>query len=664
MAAASKFPTLFSPITINKVTLRNRIVSPPHGTYFAEGLKVSDRQLAYYEERARGGVGYIIAGNWQVWPRAISSPSENLAVAPGALDGHKRLADVVHRHGTILSAQVHFSGRHATSAVYRRELLGPSPLSDPTRREVPKEMEPFEIEELIEHYGFAAAALKEAGWDGCDVMAAQGYGLSQFLSPGVNHRTDEWGGSIENRARIVVRILDAIRSAAGRDFLVGVRINASDFVEGGFELDEAIQTIGLLEATGNVDYLNISGAGPENWPLWIADMGHQSKLFVPYATKIRERTALPIMVVTRIRTPAEAESVLVHEGADLVGMNRVLIADPEMPNKAKAGRAEDIRRCIYGNQGCVDRAAFGSAMSCTVNPSVGRERDFGVTAIKPAAAAKKLAVVGGGPAGLQAAALAAQRGHSVVLYEQTDELGGQILLAAKPTSRREMMGAIDNLKREVEKHKVDVRLGRRVSAQEILNSGPDHIVIATGSTPMRTGFSGFRPSVREIPGCALPHVLTSWEAMSSPDKVGARVLVLEDDPHTQAISAAEFLAENGKSVTIVTRSEIAGISGGRSMHNFIYRRLYKAEIDILPHTWIDEITSTGVAAYNIWSKKKVELEGFDTVILCTGNLPHTEFYDDLRKAKPDFPATRIGDCLTPRKLDEAIWEAFNLAFAI
>jgi 2,4-dienoyl-CoA reductase-like NADH-dependent reductase (Old Yellow Enzyme family)/thioredoxin reductase len=656
------FPLLMSPFRLGRFNLRNRIVSPPHGPSHSVGGLPSDRNVAYYEERARGGVAYLIVGGWTIDPRTRSAKDDGVATDPQVIEGFRRIGEGVHRHGSLLALQLHWNGRQGAPG--RRPLLAPSPIPDPIHREIPMEMEAAEIDALVEHYGIATAHARHAGWDGVEVFAAQGYGLSEFLSPHTNRRRDEYGGDLTGRVRLLVRIVDLVREVAGPDLLVGVRMNGHDLVRGGLDVADACEIARRLELTHKIDYLSISGSTNETHRQWIADMGFSLGQFVPYAAQIRQATNVPLLVVSRIKDARQAEDILAAGHVDLIGMNRALIADPYLPRKVGAGRVNDVRPCIYCNQGCIERLLRHEPMSCTVNPAVGLERDLGEQTIAPATVTKNVAVVGGGPAGLEAARLAAERGHRVTLFEKRRQLGGQIELASRVASRAEFASFIAHQARQLSRLRVEIRLDTTATATAIREHGFDAVVIATGSIPLRTGFSSLLPTVDAIPGHDRANVLTAWDVLEGVGALGDRVLILEDDPHSQAITVAEYLGDRGKDVTLVTRAHYAGMSVGTMNLAFTYQRLFKRGVTFVSNTWVSEIAESSASAFNVFSGTPVALPSFDSVVLATGNRVNDVLFRELHATAPELRLVRIGDCVAPRRLDHAVWDGHHVGRTI
>lgn len=655
-SAAVRQPLLFSPLSIRHHVLRNRIVNTPHQTHMARGGRVTTQQIAYYEARAAGGAAMIVAGSWAAWRRTWTSPLVNLAADPEAFGGHVALAESVHRQGALLVGQLHDSGRQGSSGWQRLPLLAPSPIADPVVREVPKALERHEIEEMVESHARSAAALCRAGWDGVEIFAAQGYALAQFISPQTNRRDDEYGGELRDRLRIVVDVIEAVRSETGPAPLVGVRINFSDLVSGGLGIDDAREVACLLERTGAVDYLSVSAGSNEDYPSWIADMAHERAPFAEGASVIRAAVSLPVLVTTRIKDRADAEHVLGSGQADMIGMTRALIADPDLPRKLEAGQDDAVRPCIGCNQGCLGGLLAGGALKCTVNPDVGREA---LTVIR-ARRSRKVLVVGAGPAGLQASVTLAEQGHDVTVWERGPRPGGQLAYVGMVPTRAELTSIIDWLVGRASQLHVGLVTGKDCAVQDVLDAEADVIVLATGSVPDRTGYTSSLPSVQVIPGHDLPHVRTVPDVLLAGRPTARRVVVVDDDPHGQATTVAEFLGLQGVEVHLVTRSVHAGDWAGPANVQSLYSRLGDASVQIHPTTWVRRIAEGHVELNGVYDQRSWRVEDVDSVILATGNIADSSLYDGLRQAGQRRPLIRIGDCLAPRRLDQAIWDGATI----
>ncbi|MGH7319628.1 MAG: NAD(P)-binding protein, partial [Candidatus Rokuibacteriota bacterium] len=439
-AAGIPYPRLFSPITLNRVTIRNRIVSTAHATGYAVQGYPRDRYRRYYERKARGGVGLIITfGSCSVHPS--SSVAEWNGVAnwdDSIIPDLAAMAEVVHRHGAKVFCQLTHMGRRGTSANSSRPLLAPSPVAEPVHRERPKELELHEIRELVDAFAAAAERVQRSGYDGVEVTSYGGHLLEQFWAPHVNKRTDAYGGSLEHRMRFSVEVIEAVRDRVGPHFCVGFRMTADQLLKDGLDHTAMKEIAARLADLKKIDYFSISGSTGETLELQaktVPSLDHPPGVFNHYAASIKEVVDVPVLVAARIITPAMAEDVLQQGTADLIGMTRALIADPDLPVKALAGQSEDIRVCTGANEGCIGRLYQGLSIRCVQNPVIGHEEELG--APQPAATSRRVIVVGGGPAGMEAARLAAARGHRVSLFEQAEALGGQVRAAAMAPRRAE-----------------------------------------------------------------------------------------------------------------------------------------------------------------------------------------------------------------------------------
>ena len=441
------YKRLFSPLQLGHVTLRNRIAMMPHAVMFGAGYgSAIDRTIAYHVERAKGGAALIIMSNFLMpdsWRRLGSWGGALETTAFGGLDlandfslqpHYRRMIDEIRAHGAHFISQLNASGRQLRSpgtTQFGLPLYAPSPLPCPRTGEIPKEMDHQDIAEYVKTMVDAALNMQQAGGAGVELFAAQGYLLHEFLSPATNKRKDEYGGSLENRMRFLLDTMAAIRNAVGSNFLIGVRMNSVDNVPGGLRIEDSIEIARRLRDRG-ASYVNVSGLTSLHYPGWISDITAPEAQFAPYAGEIREAVAgLPVCVSSRIATPEDAEAVLAAGQADFIGMARALISDAELPLKAQRGDRAAIRICTYSNQNCIVGLDRGRGVGCVHNPAVGREAQLGSGTMRRAANRRKVAVIGGGPAGMAAARVAAERGHDVTLFEK-----GQSARRPEPDDRR------------------------------------------------------------------------------------------------------------------------------------------------------------------------------------------------------------------------------------
>ncbi|MFG1250477.1 FAD-dependent oxidoreductase [Xanthobacter flavus] len=662
------YERLLSPLALGHVTLRNRIAMMPHAVMFGGGYgSAIDRTIAYHVERAKGGAGLIVMSNFLMpasW-RRLATWGEALETSPlGGLDlandaslhpHYRRMIEAIKAEGACFVSQLNISGRQLRSpgtTQYGVPLLAPSPLSCPRTGEIPKEMAEADIAEYVATMVEAALNLKAAGADGVELFAAQGYLLHEFLSPATNKRADRYGGPLENRMRFLLEGLAAIRAAVGPDFLIGARINGRDDVPGGLMPQDAIAIAVRLKDEG-ISYLNVSGLTSLHYPGWIADITAPEAQFAQEAGAIRSATAgLPVGVSSRIATPEAAEAVLAAGEADFIGMARALISDPELPLKAARGDAKAIRVCTYSNQSCIVGLDRGRGVGCIHNPAVGREAQIGIGRMRPAQRIKRVAVVGGGPAGLASARIAAERGHSVTLFERTKRLGGQNLMTSAVASRH---GFAEIHRWQIEmlaRLPVDIRLSIAADRALIEREGFDALVIATGSAPRRDGYTSLRPGADGIAGADLPHVHTVWDVFEAPEGFIGPVIVVEDDPHLSGTAAAEMLAARGHNVTIVTPHMHAGADLPVHHAPALYRRLAGLRIQVVPATFVTAIRPGRLDCEARFGGAERQIAHDGPVVLAMGNRAD----DALARAfaGSGIELHVVGDAVAPRQVDMAI----------
>jgi mycofactocin system FadH/OYE family oxidoreductase 2 len=652
----STYPHLFSPLQIGNVTVRNRIMQTAHVKLFAANGVDSQRNVDYQAARAKGGAGLLITGNRVVHPTSTTGfPRVAWAYLRDALEADRRLTDAVHEHGAAIFAQLNHFGLNASSdsADDLRVLWGPSAVKSPAYGETPKAMEHEDIREVSEWWAHSAELSREGGFDGTEVHISHSYLLHQFLSPLYNKRTDEYGGSFENRLRFAREVIAEVRRRVGGDWVVGVRISLSDFIPGALDVEDAVRVARGLEADGQIDYVNVTAAGYHNIFMAIQPSDEPDGYLVDLAAQVKAAVALPVFTVGGIKDPALAEQILAERKADMVAMTRAQIADAEFANKVREGREEEIVHCIRGNQGCIGRVFKGLPIACTVNPAAGREGRLGP--LVPAERPARWVVAGGGPAGMKAAVTLARRGHTVTLLERSDGLGGQVNLILRTPGRDEFDWIRRDLEAQLRKAGVDLRLGSEATAESVRALAPDGVVVATGAVPSTTGFSSVNPLAETLAGVERENVVTGWDVLLDSRPVGDRVVVLDDDGSRYAAGVIEVLLDRGKRVEMVSRWH-ALFPGTLTTLDLphLYRRLLSKGLTYRLNSWASAIQGSSVSIFNLYTGTAETLEDVDTVVLATGASANDELYFALRGTIDNLH--RIGDCLAPRKLDHAIYE--------
>lgn len=652
--SAQQFKYLFTPIQIGPFTVKNRIMVSPHSPLMNE-LGLPTEEFIYYEiDKAKGGAGWVSMSVGYTMPRDTWFMRANgghfdrhiWAWKKEIIPGFKRIADGVHEYGARCSFQIY--------SIDLGNKKGPSPIPDANFADQMWEpMTKDDIKEYLEYHAICCQNVMDAGFDGIDIHNHSGV-IADFLSGTINRRTDEYGGSLENRARLLMETIDVTRKVIGKDKAIGYTLTVDDMLPGSIVPEEAVQLAKMLDAEKKVDYL-ICGVGRETQsmhmyfgPLYLAPA------YQLYAVEqIKEVVKnIPIVAVGRINDPMIAESTLAEGKADLIAMARPLIADPELPNKAREGRLDDIRPCQGCNQNCVKFMMDGQPIRCVVNATIGMEQfGWGIGDIKPSPTKKKVIVVGGGPAGMEAARVAALRGHDVTLYEKSQELGGQALLAEKLPGRDEMGGLIRWQKIQLPQAGVKIVMGTEATAQMVLDQKPDAVVVATGAEWMPNGFSG--QSVMEVIGWQQDNVCTPSDVITGKANIGKKVVIWDGRQDIVAIGLAEILADKGCQVEIIAPTPFIGsldqIKDVTWFHTM--PRILNKGVVLSPQTFIFMIADKTVTVLNIHTMATREITDVDNLVLITGKNPVDNLYNELEgKVKGLY---KIGDAKNPHDMGSA-----------
>ncbi len=676
MGSKMAFPNLFKPLDIGSVTVKNRLMTAAHSHDFWKfdperyhrWNKFSERAKLYHVDRAKGGWGLITMGQVSVHPSC--GTTRPTAFLDEVADEYRPITDAIHEHGAKVFVQMNHVGRGRTSGT---DDWHPSWATTPGLAlfipgqgpggEFSKEIEVSEIHEVVEGFARSARNMQKAGFDGIEIQASHSYLVAEFLTPAHNKRNDQYGGSLENRMRFLTEIIDAVREAVGSEYTVGVRHNCEwRMPEGGFTLEDSIEVARRLEAGGKVDFLNLTG-----WPnsMSMAGTGTPHGVILESAAKVKEAVPkLPTFVVGRIVDPAMAEQIVAEGKADMVAMARASIADPEFPNKAREGRPEDIRQCIGASQGCLVRHMMKLPITCTQNPTVGREGEWGLGTLKPATRKKKVLIVGGGPAGLEAAVTAAQRGHAVTLCELGSDLGGQVNLIVRNPRRTEFINVVDYRRRLLDKLGIEVRLNTAVTPEFVTEFGADAVVVATGSAPYADNFDlaiHWSPSNKTGTGIAggdQPHVFTSWDVLHGATDGLKNVVLFDGIGYYQSSDVLEYLVAKGSKVTAVAAGGVFGEDLPTNDRPLFLNVIRGKDVTFHQFTTVKEILKESVLLVDNQRGRELTIDGIDGVVLSMGNAPRNALYHALEGKVGELH--RIGDCVTPRRIEHAHFEGHKL----
>jgi 2,4-dienoyl-CoA reductase-like NADH-dependent reductase (Old Yellow Enzyme family) len=648
------YEQILQPLNLGPTRIRNRIFNPPHGTTLGHQGVVSEELTAYHLARARGGVGLIIMESMTVHPSYGFEDAFLYAGSDRIIDGLSRLGQSCRSEGTPVFGQLFHAGRGV-----RLSHDGSRPLSysasdapDERYRVVPVPMPNEMVWELIESYVDAAGRLADAELDGVEILASMGYLIAQFLNPETNRRDDEFGGNLENRMRFLREIITRCRTRIGVDKTLGVRVTLDEKTEKGFPAAEMIEICRTLDADGKVDYFSViagSSSAPDGWIHVFPPMSVAPGFVADDAAQLKQVVSKPVLVAGRINQPQLADEIINSGKADMVGLARALIADAEFVNKMSSGRTEDIRACVGCNQACVGHRLAHFPVSCIQNPLSGREHRIGK--MQSAAVTKKVLVIGGGPAGMKAAVIAAERGHRVELHEKTARLGGQVNLAEALPGRAEFGGVTTNLQHELEQAGVAIRCNSQLDAAAVRDIAPDHVVIATGANTRL-------PAV-ETDGI---EIVDAWSVIRGDIQPGNNVVIADWSCDWAGLGVAEQLARDGHYVRLLSGGSVAGESIQAIVRDQWIGVLHSLGVEMIPYARFYGALDGSAFFQHMTGGEAIVCEQVDTVVTCFAAQANREcaWVEQIE----DITVSWIGDAVSPRTVEEAVLEGLQLAWTL
>jgi 2,4-dienoyl-CoA reductase-like NADH-dependent reductase (Old Yellow Enzyme family)/thioredoxin reductase len=650
------YPQLFSPLSLGRIPLKNRLVMSQMTMNYAteEGL-ITERLIRHYLERARGGVGLILVEGTFFTPEGRGYKNQLGLMSAAHIKGLRDLTRAIHAipDAPRVFIQVHHSGWRASSKLSGLPTVGPSALAPYPGAEVARALAQGEIKDLIEAHIVAAARAKEAGFDGVDFHCAHGYLIPSFFSPLSNQRSDKYGGDLAGRTRFLLEIVRGTKERLGHDFPVTIKISGDEYIEEGLGIQDMIRIARLAEEAG-IDAVLVSAGTVGGKKLEDLSQAHKflrtlpmmtsRGCLAPLAAEMKRALRIPVITVGRINHPVVAEEIIARGQADLVAMGRALLADPHLPRKAFEGREEEIRPCIACNEGCYKRIFQQLDIRCSVNPTLGREEEISCA---KATTPKRLVVIGGGPAGMEAACAAWERGHKVLLVEKSPEVGGQLNLASIPPGRKEIENFRNFLQVRLQRSEVKTLKFKSATTAFLKEYGPDVVILAAGAHPRRI----------KIQGLEEERMISSWEIFKGKEDIQEPVLVL--GAGLVGCEAADLLSEAGKKVILIEVLPEIATGGDADTKAYFILKFKKNGVEIFTGSNLDRIEDNIAVLQR--GKEEIRVQ-VGTVVCAVGADSNDELYDELISA--GLSVIKIGDCVQPRTILEAIQEGFQAGRSI
>jgi len=663
MKTNNHFPRLFSPIKLRGKTLRNRIVFGAHTANMSEQGFPGDRHIAYYRERALGGAAMLVIEPMPVHPAAVLTRGNFKHSTDEIIPFFRKITDAVHEEGALILQQLYHVGQHGDADNSFHANWSPSGLPSYHDSDGSHAMNENEIEETIDGFVQAARRCHKSGFDGVEVWAAYHGMVDQFWTPWSNRRGDRWGGSLENRTRISREIITRIRKLCGEDFIIGIAVNDEPDFEVSLQRESIAEIIAYHDKDQLLDYVTCGSGSYFDFYKLMPTFIYPERLGTDLAEALKTNVSHALVIAeSHIRTPENAEAVLSGEQADLVSIVRGQIADPHLSNKARDGRADDIRPCLSCNQMCWGRRSRDYWISCLVNPSAGREFEWNGDRITKSTAPKRVLVVGGGPAGLEAARVSAERGHKVTIVEANDNLGGQFRLAGMQPRRGQIIDLLDWYFRQLSQMKVEVRLNTLMEADEIKRFDADVTVFATGSYPADTGFQKAIPHMEKLPGIEIGGVYSAEDVMARRAQVGKSVLLLDEGGNWKGCGTAWKLAEEGHAVTLVTPDPLVGKELQRTAADYpLRKRLAELGVDFILESAITSWNREGAEVFNFLNGKKQFVQA-NSLVFATPNIAEDSLFNELHGS--GLKIINIGDSAGPRQAPFVIYEGRKTGLSI